>query len=186
MFNVAWSAGCGVPAVLLCAAVLTAQAPNLPVRSGIIFARIETNKSTYHLGEAIKLRLTLINKSGQHIFIWPSAPYAMSNLKVFDAKGKPLPSTGSEGEICPAGCGGHPYTIKLDPGKSMVIQFDDRHNHWELRQWADIKRWGYTIKQLGSYTLIASPDVAAYVAGGPEFTTSPADTSNEVHIRMIQ
>ena len=176
----------GVPVALLSASALTAQAPSLPVRAGIILARIEANESIYHLGEAIKLRLSLINRSRRDIFVWPSAPYAMSNLEVFDAKGKPLPSSGSVGEICPAGCGGHPYTIKLDPSKPVVIQFDDRYSHWALREWADLRRWGYNIKQAGDYTLIASPDVAAFAANGPEFMTSRADKSNEVHIRIIQ
>ncbi len=171
-------------ALLLFAVTSGVHVSHIPVRSGMILARIESEKSVYLVGEPIMVRLTLINRSGRELFVWPSAPYAMSTLEVFNATGKPLRSTGSEGEICPAGCGGHPYTIKLSPRKPVVVEYDDRYSHWALREWADVRRWGYNIRQTGDYTLIASPKVVAFGEGVPEFTTSPTDKSNKVHIRI--
>lgn len=165
---------------------VTTQGQGFPVRSGVILARIETNKSVYHVGEPIMLRLTLINKSGHEIFFFPSAPYAISNLEVFNARGKAVPSTGAQGEICPAGCGGHPYTIKLDPGKPVIVEYNDRQSHWALREWADIRHWGYDIRQAGNYTLIASPKLTALGVGVAEFTTSSADKSNAVHVMITK
>jgi len=116
--------------------------PPLPARSGIIMARIESNKTAYHIGEPILLRVTLINRTAQQVFFVPIAPYYL-HLRVLSAVGKPLGSSGVRG---PCMCEGRTMTIALDPGKAAATGYNDPRIHephvigpW--REWADIKDW---------------------------------------------
>ena len=165
---------------------LTAQPLSVPVAHDVISARLESNKPVYRVGQPIMLRLTLINRTTHDIFFFPGAPYTISDLKVFNAEGTLVPSLGAQHEICAAGCGGHPYTVKLDPGKPVIVEFNDRESHWALREWADIRRWGYDLRTAGSYSLVAFPKVTALSVGTSEFTTLPADKSNKIHITIVK
>ena len=179
---------------LCCSLMCVALAPPLPARpadvshansdlsNSAVIARIESNKLVYQVGEPIKLRLTLINKSSEELFVPGDAPYGLVNLAVFDFRGRPLPPTGWRGIIC--GCGGVPSGTTLDPGKPLVAWFDDPESHWTLREWADIRLWGYNIKQPGTYTLVATPNIRA-VGSGEEFNNAPAQVSNKVSITIM-
>ena len=161
--------------------------PPLPVSSGIIMARIESNKTVYHIGEPIMLRVTLINISDQRIFFFPAAPYSM-DLDVIDGSGRPRVSSGRRG---PWNGELRLNTIPLDPGQSAVTGYNDPRIHeahviapW--REWEDLRDWGYDLTQVGNYTIgIRSGTIGALAAGGPEFQT-PIGKSNTLHITIIR
>ena len=149
-------------AVLLCTVHSNVQAQEPSVRPGLIAAQLDSNKSIYHVGEPIMLRLTLINKTGMEIDFVKAAPYYISNLEVFDAEGKALSASVGRG---PCVCQGSVSTIPLLRGKPVVVEYNDpritereglRYSVGALRVWADIKDWGYVLEQPGNYTLVAS------------------------------
>jgi hypothetical protein len=180
----------------ICAAVAllpflesSVHAQRFPVRSGVITARLESNKSVYQVGEPIKLRLTLINRMGQTVFFVQAAPYGLSHLEVFSAKGKAAPS----GERrTPSSGVAMVRSIPLYTGRPVVVKYYPRERqgrgyvYGSITEWADINEWGYVLEHPGNYTLIASLNVAAVGNRGPFFTTSPTDKSNAVHITIIK
>lgn len=173
---------CAAAAPPLSAPARDVSVPDISVRTGIITARLESDRSVYHVGEPIKLRLTLINGAAQKIFIGPLAPYELSNLQVFNAEGQALsPSVGGG----PCICQGRPYTVALNPGEPLIVSYD-RYGNGAYRDWADLKDWGYVLRQPGSYALIASLQLVAFGIKMPEFRTSPTDKSNTVHITIIK
>ncbi len=148
--------------------------------NGPLVARIVSNKSIYHLGEPIKLKLTLTNESDEELWAGGAPPYGLTTLKIFNAQGRPLPRTGKPGMICE--CGGHNWSWAFDPGKPVIIQFDDPESHWALRVWADIRLWGYSIAQPGTYTLVVTPDMNGFSSADDDV---PGQESNKVHITVI-
>jgi hypothetical protein len=180
-------------AVLLYAPYTYVHAQELPVRPGLIAAQLDSNKAVYHVGEPIMLRLTLINRTSQKIDFAHGAPYYMSDLEVVDTEGKVVSATIGRG---PCWCQGTISSVRLDRGRPVVVEYNDpRITEREglgyavgaLRAWADIKDWGYVLQQPGTYTIVASlSKVAAIIPGGPEFSTSPSDKSNAVHLTIIR
>jgi hypothetical protein len=164
------------------------HAQRFPVRSGVITARLESNKSVYQVGEPIELRLTLINRTGQTVFFVHAAPYGLSHLEVFSAKGK----APSGGRRAPSSGAAMVRSIPLYSGRPIVVKYYPRERqgrgyvYGPLTEWADISDWGYVLEHPGNYTLIASLSVAAVGTRGSFFTTSPADKSNAVHITIIK
>ena len=167
---------------VLSAFALTAQT-SLPVRSGIITARIEADKSAYRLGEPIQLRLSLTNITRRTIYVVDDEPpYWNSDLQVFDADGKRLSPTRGRGRCI---CEGRTSTVPLNPGKSVVYEYNDPYSRGALREWADLSRWGYELPKPGGYTLRAVARVRAIQTGGAEFETSSA-VSSLVHIAIAR
>ena len=160
----------------------TVYAPQLPVRSGVIMARIETDKSSYRVGEPIKIRLTLENVTQQQIYYIAAAPYEISDLHVSE-NGQRLLVSGGRG---PCICEGSVSSIPLPPGKPIIVEYNDRRSNGALRQWAYIQDWGYNLTQPGYYSLAVSPAVNAIGATGPEFRTSSAGKSNVLHITITK
>jgi hypothetical protein len=171
-------------ALLQSAQALATPAPGLPVRAGVIIARIETNKSVYQLGEPILLRLTLINTTGQPIFSGVGAPYWMSDLKVSNAGGKPVFPGGGRGRNIGA-MGGRIYSIALMPGKPVLVGYNDPDSDGTRVEWADIREWGYDLREPGNYTIRAVAAITAIGTSGPEFKTSGA-ASNTVHFTIVR
>jgi hypothetical protein len=178
-------------AVLLHASYVDAQ--QVTVRAGVIAAQLDSNKVIYHVGEPIMLRLTLMNKTSQRINFVHGAPYYMSDLEVFDTKGKAVSATIGRG---PCWCQGTISSVRLEPGKPVVVEYNDPgiterqgagYVVGALRAWADVKYWGYVLQQPGSYTIVASlTNVTAIIPKGPAFSTSPSDKSNAVHITIVK
>ena len=157
--------------------------PPLPVRSGVITAQLESDKSVYHVGEPVMLRLTLINRTDQKVFYGVAAPYELSALEVFTAEGKVLSRSVGPGPC--SDCEGRTVTAPLDPGKPVVVVYD-RTGTGAFREVAAVKDWGYVLRYPGTYTIIAHLNVAAIGVSGPEFITSPTDKSNAVQITIVK
>ncbi len=160
---------------------LGADARTLPVRAGIIGARLESIKSVYRVGEPIGLRLTLINKTGQKIFYVEGAPYEMSDIEVLNDQGRALSPTVPRG---PCICKGSVHTIALYPGRPLVVDYN-RHASGFTTE-AYLNDWGFVLTRPGSYKVTVILALNAIGVKGPEFTTSPADRSNTLHITIIK
>ena len=163
------------------------QAVRASTKSGIISVRIETNAGEYKVGEPIWLRVALINKSSHELYLNRApAPVQISDLTIVDARVDLLPSVPKPGKDSMSGVSGVDFRQPLPPGKPVYIWYDDPYSNGALREWAEIRHWGYHIGQLGEYTLVASPTLYVARADGTEFKASPADKSNKVRITVIR
>jgi TonB family protein len=163
----------------------TADLRNLVGSNSAVVARIASDRLVYHLGDPIRLRLTLINKSTDQLYIGNSPPpFALVDLQVLDFGGRPLPHGGAPWIRCMSG---HSQMVSwnLSPGKPVVIGFHDPENHWQRTDWANIKCWGYRVNEPGSYRLIATTKIEAF-GPGDVFNDAPAQASNELRIRVTR
>lgn len=157
-----------------------------PTRARIIEIKITSDRSVYNIGDSIKLRLTLINRSAQELYVPGNPPpYEITKLQVLDERGHALlPTEKSTTFLTRLG---KPRVTPLPPYKLVVLQFDDPDHNWQLNEWADIRHWGYKIKRPGNYTIFASPSLTAFSTNiDREFRTSPADKSNTLRIIVLR
>jgi hypothetical protein len=141
--------------------------------------RIEANKNIYSVGEPIQLRAWITNTTGEEYGIDNVPPWALFRLVVLNGNGKRLVGAG----LGPARVGWAPWIFK--PGETQVASYQDPTSPRQMRQWADISHWGYTITRAGNYTLAAYLATRGYrkAAGGIDtFVTSGNTPSNTVHI----
>jgi TonB family protein len=158
---------------------------NLIRSNSAIVARIASDRLVYHLGDPIRVRLTLTNKSTDQLYIGHSPPpFALVDLQLLDLSGRPLPHGGTPSIRCMNGRL-QMLSWNLSPGKPVVIGFYDPENHWQHTDWADVKCWGYRVNEPGSYRLIATPQIEAF-GPGDEFNDAPAQESNEIRIRVTR
>lgn len=154
-----------------------------PIHPRVLFIRISMDKTTYHVRDAIRLRLAIMNRSPHELYVPLGPPYGMVKLDVLDASGRRLPSTGVEGM---GGVVTQNSSIKLDPGKWVAVSYNDPDRHWAMASWVNIRHWGYDIRQPGTYTLVASPKIYAYGPGVSTFRSSGVDKSNKVDITLTR
>jgi TonB family protein len=163
------------------------QAAAASTKSGIILVRIETNATEYKVGEPIWLRVALINKSSHELYLnGAPAPFQITDLTIVDARGHRLPSLPKPSKDSMIGNSGMEFRQPLPPGKPVYMWYNDPYSHWALREWADVRHWGYHIGQPGEYTLVASPTLYVGGAGGIIFKASPSDKSNKVRVTAIR
>lgn len=161
---------------------------NLVRSNSAVVARIESDRFVYHLGDPIRLRLTLTNKSSDQLYIGHSPPpFALVDLQIFDSSGRPLPH--GEPHFPPpkglrAGIGSI-LSSDLPPGRPVIIDFSDPEMNSRRTEWADVKYWGYAIKKPEAYTLVATPKIEAF-GPGDEFNDAPAHESNALRIRVTR
>jgi hypothetical protein len=175
---------CAAAALPGSALATTIYAPPLPVRSGVIAARIESDREVYNAGEPIKLRLTLSNRTGSTIFYVNAASYELSDLHIISGKGDRVSPTGARG---PCICEGRTIATPLAPGKSVIVQsYVRRSGNWEFREWADIRNWGYNLTTPGTYSISVTAHVNAVGTTGSEFSTSSGGSANILHITILK
>lgn len=149
----------------------TANHGNLIRSNSAIVARIASDRLVYHLGDPIRLRLTLTNKSADQLYVGNGPPFALVDLQVLDSGGRRLPHGSAPLKGCMPLSSSHvpQPPANLSPGKPDVIG------------WANINCWGYRLNEPGSYTLIATPKIEAF-GPGDEFNDAPARESNAIRI----
>jgi hypothetical protein len=157
-----------------------------PVRAGIVLVRIEANAAVYHLGEKIRLRVTLINNTDQvYAIVDPPPAFGTCDLLIIDGAGRAVPPVD----------GSWPYRVlqlaaDLPARIEQVAWSYDPDNGFAHTEWTDIKFWGYKLTQPGRYTIYALPALELFerIGGrtGPYFLTSPADKSNAVQIEIVK
>jgi hypothetical protein len=163
---------------VLCA---SAQQADAVERSGVFVVGLETDRSTYALGQPIKLRFTIRNVTDGPIFATTNVPWAMFSLSVVDSGNQPLSTEGTEG-----------YRIssadhrRYASGTTITVHYTDR-NTGLTTAWVPISFWGYNFTTPGRYVITATPHLLGIPEGpAPQqwFTTSSDDRSNPVVITI--
>jgi hypothetical protein len=78
------------------------------------------------------------------------------------------------------------------PGGKAIDAYPDPRDSWKLKEWFDIRCWGYDLDRPGDYTITAIPTVAAFQklpngkSEGQEFVTSSLDLSNSLRVKVIK
>jgi hypothetical protein len=152
----------------------------LPVRAGIISIRLESNRTTYRRGEPIKLRLMLVNNTNKYYAIMQVAtPWWLCHLSIRDAHGQSIRMTLNRLGV--SGNGDIMYTLPPDGSVPALSG---------LQAWTDLNSWGYALSRSGDYTIVGSPTIDALERIGHrlgnQFTVSPTETSNTVHIKILK
>lgn len=129
--------------------------------------RIEVNQSSFHAGQPILLRLTLLNASGHPTTHESGSHTGLARIRVYDSNGKEIPMTGR-----PLGgrVGGAPHTLKAS-GELPVSK-----SGFPERVWLDLRDWGYELWTPGSYTL-ADPGLSSNRVKITVLERSPATDS---------
>jgi hypothetical protein len=136
-----------------CAAALHGQEPARASARGV-HLRIETDRPTYHVGDTIRVRLTLQNRSGAAVEYNSQPPIVQARLRVLDAAGVPVPPGPSRAaQDLPST---RPVTIAA--GQKSTLR-------WLDREWLSLEDWGYDLRTPGRYTIVGVPGVA-----GPALT----------------
>jgi hypothetical protein len=154
-----------------------------PVRSGIVGVRLAIDRPIYHVGDTIRVRVTLVNRSSQPLDTSFSPPWALTKINVFDAKGRLLEAT-QPSAWC-GGCIARNIALQLPPRKPVVVEYYDRDKHWALEDWADLREWGYDLNRPGQYTLAASPSFSAWGHDLVKFRTASTDKSNKLRVTIL-
>ena len=119
-----------------------------------VHLKIETDRTTYRVGDAISVRLTVRNVSGSPVRFVHTPPVSQVRLRVLDSDGHEVTPTSEP--VLQVGRSGRPVT--LDPGKAQVLA-------WLGHEWLNLRDWGYELRIPGHYTLVGLPAV-----GGVELT----------------
>jgi len=178
---------CASLALLLTALPIVNSADEFPLRAGIFRTRLQSDKTLYRIGEPIKLRLTVTNITARPYGAMWLPEFANFKLIVANSQGRTLTSKGtrvgynvSYGDIA-----------QFPPGKTLVSKFvNPEAGNKSLSEWAPIEYWGYDLGEPGDYTITALPSFGAFEvidngkSTGSEFSISPADKSNVVHITI--
>jgi hypothetical protein len=162
--------------------VVYAQA--LPTRGGVFTIHLESDEVTYHLGEPIKVRISVHNNTAALYRVNAGPPWGLCDLEI-TRNGVKLSRTnlryGYRWESN--------YIGDYKPGSTHVIEFMEPANPPTIGQWARVLYWGYDLRTPGSYTITVVPQIRAFPRAGPGqggyFVTSSSDKSNTVHITII-
>jgi hypothetical protein len=122
--------------------------------------RIEVHQSSFHAGEPILLRLTLVNVS-DHPTILPSGSHTgIVQILVYDSAGQEIRLTGQR---IGGRRGGAPHMLK--PGGEAPVSYSGP----PVVEWFDLRDWGYDLWKPGSYTI-----------------ADPGHSSNRVRITVVE
>lgn len=111
---------------------------------------LQTDQSSYHSGDSIRVRLTLRNVSSHSVRFPPISLPGLVRLQVYDADGNRI----KPGAPLYTSGGGGP-NWDLDPGEERTLKGWTGHEWLNLRDW-----WGYGLRAPGQYTIIGIPMLA--------------------------
>src|SRR4051812_13117941 len=117
-----------------------------------VHLRIETDKSNYHLGEIVKVRLTLNNTAANVLKFMNDVPRGAVHLDVMDSSSHPLKV---DPQIVNQWVVGNMEEVQLKPGEKWTLQ-------WRGSEWMNLQDWGYRIQTAGRYVIVGAP----YLFGG--------------------
>jgi hypothetical protein len=130
---------------------------------------IQAEKSTYHSGDAVVIRVGLTNTSATPITLDEETPWGGSVLLITDGSGAPIATVSHKDSSAPA----QVHTISIDPKQTVWLRWDSK-DYWP------IDHWGYKLDQPGTYTIIGLPSVV-----GPNLTVDGSTLrSNTVTVKI--
>lgn len=165
-----WRGHFGVVALaLLSAASVHAQGP--PHASGRgIHLYIETDRAAYHVGDSVRVRVTIRNTTATAIEYVSQPPIVQARLRVLDAVGQQVPAESSQA----AQDLGSTRPVTLGAGAQYAIR-------WRGQEWLNLEDWGYVLRTPGRYTIVGIPGVV-----GPKVTPDYETVrSNRADIRIL-
>jgi hypothetical protein len=158
------------------------------MRSGIFELRLEPERAVYRIGDPIRLRVTLFNRTQQDYFAFSYPPYDLSKLRILSDDGHLLAQRSIPG-FAMARSTSMPSLLEFPAGKALD-EYPDPRDSWKPKEW--FRCWGYDLDHPGDYTITAIPTVGAFQrlpngkSEGQEFVTSPLDISNSVRLKVIK
>ena len=154
-----------------------------PTLSGIFELHLDTDKSSYKLGEPIYVLTAVTNATGDPYRVKAVPPWGMCNLIISNDLGELSPTRSGLGYRW-----GMIDTAVDPPHTTHFISFFDYQQN-KYGQWANINDWGYEITAPGTYTIAAVSKVEGMVMVGPSkgewFRSSESDKSNTVIIKVV-
>lgn len=124
--------------------------------------RIQASHSTVRRGEAIPIRVTIVNQSSQTQLIPALSPVALVALHVYNQDGKEIQPTPPELDMIVMR---PPRTV--DPGGELTLRT-------RKGEWLDLADWGYHLDTAGDYTVVAGPRLTKEPANTPSAQTTPS------------
>jgi hypothetical protein len=164
-----WQSQSGLLALtLMGVASLSAQASGR-ASARAVHLQIETERSEYHVGDIIRVRVTVHNTSGAAVEYVSQPPTSQARLRVLAADGHRLPAgpSGAAQDL--------PSTrpVTLPAGGHYALS-------WLGKEWLDLRDWGYDLRTPGQYTIVGVPGV-----GGPNLRPDfETVRSNRARIRI--
>ena len=161
---------------LACAAILLprhAAADSPPAAGGRSTADIslviQSEKSSYHAGDPVVIRVGLTNTSATPITVDEETPWSGSVLLITDENGAPIATATHKDSATPAPA----QAISIDPKQTVWLS-------WNAKDYWSLDHWGYVLDKPGTYTIIGLPSVV-----GPNLTVDGSTLrSNTVTIKI--
>jgi hypothetical protein len=136
-----------------------------------VHVQVETNRTTYRIGDSVKVRLTLQNVSAEPVKIMRDVPRRLVRLRMMDRNGKLVEPDGSR--VTQRFVGSQrPFTLK--GGEALTLR-------WQGQEWMDLHEWEYGLKAPGTYTIVGIPRVWSHT-----LTPNSSVRSNFVEIRVTR
>jgi hypothetical protein len=133
----------------MCSAAAQQQRPQHPKPDArVIEAVLESERPTYHAGDAIRIRVGLHNTASVPVSFAPYPPGSMVKLII-------TRQDGSEVQPRWAGGGGGLSGVTsttLEPGHTWTLRAD-------TTEWLPLNYWGYDLREPGHYTIIGIPQI---------------------------
>jgi len=130
---------------------------------------IQAEKSTYHSGDPVVIRVGLTNTSATPITLDEETPWGGSVLLITEQSGAPIATVSHKDSSAPE----QVHTISIEPKQTVWLRWDSK-DYWP------IDHWGYKLDQPGTYTIIGLPSVV-----GPNLTVDGSTLrSNTVTVRI--
>jgi hypothetical protein len=141
---------------------------------------LSATKPVYRIGEQVQIELAITNKANEEYSIDFAPPWTLVRVTAYDSAGRrvPGPGTGS-GRVL----GG---LWRFGPNETHLIKWPNPSTAGS--EWADLANWGYSFKETGTYTLVASPTMVAYRKGPSGLDAYPVSAqirSNSVTIKIV-
>ncbi len=169
------AASCGK--VLCLVAVSFTLASNLPAQASTrltaskVTVHLEADRPSYHSGQAIKVRLTLKNRSATPVRMLNGPTTTLAQIRVVDADGQEV----RRHRLQEMGMMGGPM-LQLEPGAQRVLKGPHRD------EWLNLMDWGYDLQEPGRYTIVGLLGTFAPVGSSHERSIR----SNEVAITIAK
>lgn len=160
-----------VPAIvgLLSGASMGAEVAR-PYSGRDILLVIQTDRTTYHVGDPIMLRIGLKNTLSDTAVIVNRSPWQASNLLIWSESGQRVKP------VAPKDHNTYSHIVRfgINPGETVMLD-------WLGKEWVGLDHWGYSLTRTGTYTIVGMPYLR-------EPYMEPDDTtvrSNKVQIEIL-
>jgi hypothetical protein len=160
---------CAALLLTFSSALLGAQQPPLSTRARDIRLTIETDRSIYHVGDSITVKVSLTNLSNSPVPVVPLPPWYIAHLIITTQGGRvvtPVRSPGAGSVDMQA--------RRLKPHETVVWS-------WTGQEWSSLRLWGYELNQPGHYSIVGVPQVTG-PAVEPDYKSV---RSNRINITVV-